>query len=381
MALFSMTKSEKGKSLFIYFDDGTDAIISESHVSYDLIYAILTSGEAYDEEELRDLTKVVETANRKMTELSERVSYDGTELLFDGDPVDSVLGDVIKEQFTSGSMSFRPLVAFLEKAATNPSVKSIDDLYRWTRNGDLVIAPDGDIIAYKGLKVDEDGNSVSIHAGRAFVDGVEAVGNIPNKEGSVITMPRSDVDPDSESYCSHGLHAGTYSYANSFARGRLVTVKINPRDVVSVPSDSECQKMRVCRYVVLSDIEQRIETHTYGATGYEDEGYEDLDGASTLKGEDTCEFCGAEMDGYEVAEAESEYPERGALLCSDCSFNEDNIRLCDICEDVLDDDVEDLCDLCYSRYGDPEEDEEDDEEGIEDAPSDWRRFASFRRSE
>ncbi len=64
-------------------------------------------------------------------------------------------------------------------------------------------------------------------------------------------MPRSKVDDDTSAGCSTGLHAGTYRYASGFAQGRLLTVEINPRDVVSVPTDSDYQKIRTCRYTVV----------------------------------------------------------------------------------------------------------------------------------
>ena len=66
-------------------------------------------------------------------------------------------------------------------------------------------------------------------------------------------MPRGEVQHDPESGCSTGLHVGTYAYAQGYARAALLTVHVNPRDVVSVPTDCDAEKMRVCRYVVSDD--------------------------------------------------------------------------------------------------------------------------------
>jgi hypothetical protein len=160
-------------------------------------------------------------------------------------------------------------VNFLEKAKQNPSQKSVDDLYRWIKNGDLVIDPDGDIIAYKGVGKDKNGNSQSIHTGSAFVDGVEFHGHIPNRPGTVVSMPRSEVDPNEMVGCSTGLHAGTHDYALKYLgwqrESRMILVKINPRDVVSVPTDEQDKKMRVSRYTVLSaiDLPDRLQTALY----------------------------------------------------------------------------------------------------------------------
>ena len=47
-------------------------------------------------------------------------------------------------------------------------------------------------------------------------------------------------------------------YASTFGGpdARLVIVKINPADVVSVPKDCDCQKLRTSRYEVVKDFEQ-----------------------------------------------------------------------------------------------------------------------------
>jgi hypothetical protein len=168
------------------------------------------------------------------------------------------------------ALDFAPLVNFLEKAKTNPSLKSVDDLYRWVSNGDLVIDPDGYIIAYKGVAVNDQGVSVSVHRGKALVNGEEVSGQIPNVAGTTVTMPRTEVHDDEAVACSTGLHVGTYRYASSFAP-RLILVKINPRDVVSVPKDTSSEKMRVCRYVVLNEIiTERLKSPVYTQTTIED---------------------------------------------------------------------------------------------------------------
>lgn len=257
MAVFSLSGDDKGKTLAIIFNDGSTEIISESHVSFKaLLNAFLEGGK--DEVEILELTQVVETIQKKLTALSERVSILGNSVFFDGDEIDGHLIEVIKDLFTSGEdIELAPLVKFLEKASTNPSLDSIDDLYRWINNGDLVITDDGDFLAYKGVYGTED--RLSTHSGVAFVDGVEIRGRIPYVDGSVVTMPRSSVGDNRNVACSTGLHAGTHRYASGYG-DTLILVKINPRDVVSVPNDSSGQKLRVSRLVVLKETTERLES-------------------------------------------------------------------------------------------------------------------------
>lgn len=285
MTMFSLTEDAKGKSLALFYADGESDTIPETHVSFQPIVDLLFAGKATDTK-IRELTAVLETVARKMSALSERVSIDGTDVYFDGDPLAGELTEVIKSLFAEGNTNFKPLVNFLEKCKQNPSQQSVDDLYRWIKKGDLVIDPDGDIIAYKGVGKDKDGNPQSITKGNAFVDGVEYNGHIPNRPGSVVSMARSLVVDNPHIGCSVGLHAGTHDYAMQFLKWHdettLILVKINPRDVVSVPLDEQDRKMRVARYTVLTQIEARLKSAVYqpvldGLDEYDDEDDDDYD--------------------------------------------------------------------------------------------------------
>ena len=61
----------------------------------------------------------------------------------------------------------------------------------------------------------------------------------------IIEIARSYVNHDPSQGCSTGLHVGTYAYAKGYARSALLEVHVNPRDVVSVPTDCDAQKVRV----------------------------------------------------------------------------------------------------------------------------------------
>lgn len=201
-------------------------------------------------------------AVNKIAQLSERVSYDNGRLLFDGDEVETALAEHIVRMVKAGDESWPAYVQFLENLANNPSKKSRKALFEWVKDRGLILTEDGEFIAYKGVNSNE--NRTSIHSGGAYVDGQWVSGHIPNRVGSVITMPRSGVDPDRDSACSTGLHAGTSKYARSFGP-KIILVAINPRDVVMVPKDCDSQKLRVCRYTVVEDDNtEDLTTTTYG---------------------------------------------------------------------------------------------------------------------
>jgi hypothetical protein len=67
-------------------------------------------------------------------------------------------------------------------------------------------------------------------------------------------MERNKVDDNQNNTCSSGLHFCSENYLRSFGGDRTVIVKINPRDVVSIPTDYDNSKGRACRYEVIGEV-------------------------------------------------------------------------------------------------------------------------------
>lgn len=174
------------------------------------------------------------------------------------DPLDNAIGEHIGRLLEAGDdRGWRALVAFLEKVMSNPSEHSRTQLYDWLRGRPFSITEEGDLVGYKGVESDSEGGYQSLHAGPAYRNGewLEP-GKVPNAVGDVIELPRSAVTADSFVGCASGLHVGTYAYAEGYSRdGAMLKVLVNPRDVVSVPTDANAQKVRVCRYKVEAIIE------------------------------------------------------------------------------------------------------------------------------
>lgn len=273
-----------------YSSDGDIATIPESHEAFGQLIKLLVA-EA-PEDEIRGLVDIFLGASKKLTALSERVSVRGNRLLFDGDPINGTLVEYILELHAHGeSEKLGAYVNFLEKVKTNPAIETIDGLWKWIQHGDLTVTPEGDVLFYKGCIGNGDARTSSSQ-GTAFVDGEEITGKIPNPDGAVVTMPRSTVDDGGWSMCSTGLHVATYAFASGFARehgnggGDVVVVKVNPRDVVSVPNDSSFQKLRVCRYTVLHAVEDRLNTRVYEQLSLDEAEPEALWNQSTLGDEE-----------------------------------------------------------------------------------------------
>lgn len=261
---FTSFIAEDTSGITLLFSDGFVMNIDSSHPNYSFIVNKLTTTAPsdLDEKEIKDKAAPIFGVGDTLTKLSDRVIISNNLIYFDGDVLDNGITQHILRiiQSGEGEESYGYLVKFLDKITTNPSPASVASLYDYVVRHGFTIAEDGDFLAYKG--VNSDGTSRT--AGFGVVDGVVyEKAHLPNKVGSVVEIPRSKVDADARIGCSTGLHAGTHEYASSFARGLLLLVKINPRDVVSVPEDANYQKLRVCRYTVIKEIEQKVTTTTY----------------------------------------------------------------------------------------------------------------------
>ncbi len=214
----------------------------------------------------------------RLREVSQDFGTDGDVVTRNGEALPSRLGGLLLSYARSGDSALAALVRFIGRLDYNPSKRSVESLYDWVEANGLTINAEGFIVAYKGVGND----GLSVHSGTASVDGVVINGRIPNKVGSVVTMPRNKVQDDPSIGCHTGLHVGSHSYASSFG-ARLLTCVVDPADVVSVPTDCGAAKMRVCRYTVVSINEAKASyPHTV---------VEDYDDYATDYHECDCPYC------------------------------------------------------------------------------------------
>lgn len=188
--------------------------------------------------------------------LSTEVSIRGGTIFYEGEALHGALADKIVSIYEAGE-NYVPFVLFLEKLKQNPEQHSVDNLYRWLLADPqgFTIADDGDLIVYKGVASDYK----SHHSGNAIRNGEQLVNSrIPNVVGDVIEMDRKDVEHDPSNPCSTGLHVGTWEFVRGYSV--IYKIKLHPKYVVSVPTDCGGQKMRVCRYQILEQITERVET-------------------------------------------------------------------------------------------------------------------------
>jgi hypothetical protein len=243
------------KDTVTFFVNGVPYSVDKSFPSYPEVLAELrehqTNPAHADTERLIALTRpvvavqaAVDRAESRSTTAADYlprgvVSVTSSEIRYNGEPVHGVLVDRILGLLAEG-FDIMPMVRFLENLYQNPADFARDELYLWLETSNLPITEDGHFLAYKNVN----GDFTSIHDGRT-----------KNDPGTVVSMPRQDVDPVRDRTCSRGLHFCSKSYLPHFSSGRnnkVILLKINPADVVSIPSDYNNAKGRAWKYLVLS---------------------------------------------------------------------------------------------------------------------------------
>jgi hypothetical protein len=217
-------------------------------------------------------------------------------LYVNGDKVNEIISDRLMT-FLERGVDTMPIMKFISRLELNPSSRAVKELYTFLEHKMLPLTDSGTFLAYKAVNA----NYMDCHSNTYF-NGVDCV----------LSMPRNKVDDNKNVGCSYGFHAGTLDYASGFMPkdGHLMLVEIDPADVVSIPVDSEFQKLRTCRYKVVAEYENALELPLYKSR-FETENDE-------------------QVDDYWDDDSDSE-------ICSECREQScGNCSECDCCEGCCD---------------------------------------------
>jgi|TARA_R110000824_G_scaffold76516_1_gene193887 hypothetical protein len=225
------------------FVGGEAYTFNKNHHNYEALIRNLKSGNVEHFEAAYDIASSVEHFCDGYVHVK-----NGT-LNWNGIPMPELFTDRILDMKKEG-FDFDSMLNFMCNLNDNPSDKSILELFDFMQHKHLPITDDGSFLAYKAVRKD-------------FTD--IYTGNLDNNVGSTVSVDRSSVDGDRDRGCSHGLHVGSIDYVTSYGGidldnmddnddggNQIVVCKVNPRDVVSVPTCSRYQKLRCCQYEVVA---------------------------------------------------------------------------------------------------------------------------------
>ena len=196
----------------------------------------LLADDSADDNELMALFSPAQALGRA----SERLSFENGELFFDGAPVHTELSRRLQDIFDEG-LDIDPWLKYAANCYDNPGEFAREELmlFQLAAEPPMPITPDGCFIAYKKVN-------------RNYTDCYTST--FDNSIGQYVSMPREDCDPHRGNLCSRGLHFCSKAYLPHTPGERVLLVKINPKDVVSIPHDYNNAKGRTCAYEVVGEL-------------------------------------------------------------------------------------------------------------------------------
>lgn len=223
-------------TITLFGADFKPVVVTQEHPHWDAIYDHALHDEIEDALELADLRQAVSSY---VQGTGIELDWEAGVVTIDGGSLPPILEERIFDMMSQGSDA-EALVNFWGNLKANPSYRAVQELYGFLESANLPLTPDGHFVAYKMVS-------------HAYTD--KHSGTFDNSVGSVCEMPRNTVDEDKNRTCSSGLHFAAYEYASTFGSGHLMAIKINPKDVVAIPSDYNNQKGRACRYEVIAEVD------------------------------------------------------------------------------------------------------------------------------
>ena len=254
-----------GSDSITVFVQGKSYTINKQAKTFELV---LAGVKANDVEKVIQAVNIKESITTALNQNSELVRLEDDKIFYANREVTGVIASRIFEVIRLG-LDVTPMVKFLENLMANPSKRATDEGFGFIEACSLPITPDGCFLAYKRVNDDyKDVHSNTVLNKPYDLFTAEDISYIDYKQGkknevtveiqqelTTVSMPRNLVNEDKDQTCSEGLHFCSYDYLKHFSGSRVVVLKINPADIVSIPSDYNNSKGRCSKYQVVGEIE------------------------------------------------------------------------------------------------------------------------------
>lgn len=234
-----------------FYIKGRPHSLTKDHPEFANLKAALQADGAHDIDQLLGFTD----ARIALLRASHgQITIIGDDIVWQGKALHNVWVDRIM-QFRAAGEPFDVLWAALGRLVTNPTPQAIERLPNFLERCNLGFLTDGRFIAFKGVR-------------DTYYDHYS--GRFRNQVGDVLEMPRDEVDPNPNQTCSTGLHVGAPEYVARYydrSSSKIMLVAVAPEDVVAVPTDYNGEKMRVCKYEVIDEVDPEYQAELLSRAG------------------------------------------------------------------------------------------------------------------
>ena len=253
-----------GSDSLTVFVQGKSYTINKQAKTFELV---LAGVKANDVDKVIQAVNIKESITTALNQNSDLVRVEEDKIFYANREVTGVIASRIFEVIHLG-LDVTPMVKFLENLMANPSKRATDEGFGFIEACSLPITPDGCFLAYKRVRDDyrdvhsatvlnkpydlftaEDIVAIEQTQGKRNEVQVEVINSV-----TTVSMPRNLVNEDRDQTCSEGLHFCSYDYLQHFGGARIVVLKINPADIVSIPSDYNNSKGRCSKYQVVDEL-------------------------------------------------------------------------------------------------------------------------------
>lgn len=220
------------KQLTVHFANGDVAVWSATNPEMPHILELCKNARWGEIETLNNINKAIMKSKNVVVE-KDTVKIDGVTVCNTATPLMEFI-KILQEKGVIDSEISR-IKPFLENMFENPFIDAVQEIYDYCKAMDFEITDDGCFLAYKNVRSD---------LGSIFDNGATK-----HKIGEYTEVKMYDTERTNT--CSKGLHFCSKSYLQHYVGEVTIIVKINPKDVVSIPVDYNFAKGRCRKYLVV----------------------------------------------------------------------------------------------------------------------------------
>ena len=229
-------------AVIVVVRDGQPLTIDKSHKNFEKIKTALET------KAWQDALDYIDMKNALTRYSNGRVTVEGGAVTLDGEKVPGKIAQRLIHCLTSENLeALEGIANFLAKCDENPDHRVVTRIYDFISHNDLRLDKDGFVLAYKVVKSN-------------YFD--KYTGTMDNSPGKLVAMKRNKVNPKDEETCSFGLHVAARKYIPQYGSpnggDKVLLCKVHPKDFVSIPTDYNSMKARVCEYLVLKDVTENF---------------------------------------------------------------------------------------------------------------------------
>lgn len=224
-------------TLTVYFADGNMGVWNKDNLLFDKIHQYCIDNKWFEIEVLHNKAKMIMTSDN--VKISEQGDLVVDNVVLEHTEEDDLL-NMIKLLKDKGVIEndIERIKPFLLNMLQNPYINATHEIYEYCKAMDFEITEDGHFLAYKNVNADY---SSKYDKGKTK----HAVGQITKVE---------KFDTNRNQLCSYGLHFCSKSYLSEYRGEVTIIVKVNPKDVCSIPVDYNFTKGRCTQYMMVGVI-------------------------------------------------------------------------------------------------------------------------------